>query len=199
MASGSWGVQRYNRGATGAGQTFYGNSVNATAIAAITPAVDVLHACPFFIPEPIQVDKFEYNLAVAGASSLAIVGLYYNKEGQLYPGNLLVQSAQIDQNTGLEGLKATTLTGSAILNLDAGLYWSVYWQDATASQVSGVAVGGLGVTLGYTEAAPPVARTGITHAATFVPTTGVLPSTFPTTSPSYVVVAQTLVLLRPIK
>ena len=142
------------------------------------------------------MDRFEYEVSTAGASSLGLLGIYYNKEGLVFPGNLLVQSAQIDQNTGLEGLKATTLTGSAILNMDAGLYWIVYCQDATAAALRAPAVGAMSTTLGFTEAAPPVARLGLNVANTFVPTTGVLPATFPTASVTYVTVAQPLVLLR---
>lgn len=199
MAVGSWGVQRYHKGTAGAGQTFYSNAVNATALTTVTPAADILHASPWFVSEPIVVDKFEYEVSTAGASSLGLLGLYYNKEGLLYPGTLAATSAQIDQNTGLEGLKATTLTGSAILQLDAGLYWWVYQQDATAAALRAIALGAHSQTLGNTEAAPPVPRTGINHALTFTPTTGVLPATFPTTSPSYVVVAQPLVIVRAIR
>lgn len=192
-------LTRFNKGAVGAGQAFYSNSVNATALTTVTPAADILHASPWFVPEPIVVDKFEYEVSTAGASSLGLLGLYYNVEGKLYPGTLAATSAQIDQNTGLEGLKATTLTGNAILNLDAGMYWWVYQQDATAAALRAVALGAMSVTLGFTEAAPPVARVGINHALTFTPTTGVLPATFPTATPSYVVVAQPIVLVRVIR
>lgn len=199
MAHGAWGTQRFNKGTLGAGATFYSNSINATALTTVTPAADILHASPWFVPEPIFMDKFEYEVSTAGASSLGLLGLYYNKEGvngTLLPGTLIVSSAQIDQNTGLEGLKATTLTGASIIRLDAGLYWWVYCQDATAAALRAVALGAMSTTLGFTEAAPPVARVGINVANTFVPTTGTLPATFPTTGLSYVVVAQPLVIVR---
>lgn len=198
MAFGAYGNLRINKGAVGAGQTYYSNSINATALTTVTPAADILHASPWFVPEPIQVSKFEYEVSTAGASSIGLLGLYYNKEGQTCPGALLSSSAQIDQNTGLEGLKATSFTAANYLKIDAGLYWWVYCQDATAAALRAVALGAMSTSLGFTEAAPPVARVGINVANTFVPTTGVLPANFPTTGLTYVVVAQPIVLVTAI-
>jgi hypothetical protein len=197
---------KYHKGAVKVGQTFYplGAKINA-ALSTLAQAIDKLIAFPFLIEEYVEVDKLELDVTGAGgAGNRVAFGIYSNTgPGVLHPEDLMVASIEGDGTaTGLNAV--TTLTGNSILKLSPGVYWLAYTNgNGTVATVRALASTALPCHLGWTEAAPAVARTGIQVDRAFVPAgVGVqatLPVTFPDpgTVPIYITTAVPMVLARP--
>lgn len=195
----------YHKGAIKNGQTFYTNAPAFTALATLAQAIDKLIATPFIIPEYVEIDKLEIEVTGAGgAGNRVTFGIYSNEaSGRFYPEQNLFTSIEGDGTaTGLNA--ATTLTGNSILRLDAGIYWLAYTNgNGTVATVRAVASAAAWPLLGWSEAAPPVARTGVitdrTYVAVGVGVAGSLPSNFPDpgTNPAYIATAVPIVVMRP--
>jgi len=85
---------------------------------------DVMRAWPFFIPMNKMFDLFVWLQLALGASTKMRFGLYTNKMGDIYPGNLIWASAEWDLS--IMGVYYKEEAISPVLKLNGPkLYWFV--------------------------------------------------------------------------
>jgi hypothetical protein len=149
-------IGRYNfanKGTGGPGQTRIGNGDNCAAVSTIALAIDKFWACPILLPAG-RLSKIGYEVSGAGGagckSRLALCGPI-TKTGIVYPGQLLLETAEADATA--TGLKEDSIT----LDVDEGMYWMVLWSGGgTLATFRGTPLAGLPSLVGYTSTPAPI-------------------------------------------
>ena len=90
---------------------------------------DKLYAYPFIVPVAQSFDRIVVGVSAAQAGGVARVGIY-DDDGDVYPDNLIVSSAELD--CSVIGYKTTVIAET----LDPGLHWLVIISDSTAANIT---------------------------------------------------------------
>ena len=101
----------------------YHFGITANALSAYATAANVIDVLPFYVPEPQSFDRLAIHVTTAG-TGLARLGIYADN-GDIYPGELVIDAGEVDTST--TGTKARIIE----LTLDTGLYWIARLQSGT--------------------------------------------------------------------
>jgi hypothetical protein len=114
-------------GAT-ADRYYAAGAVNCTALTALTLTANQIYAVPWLPQRSGIIDRLAFNVTTAVANN-AVMGLYANAAGSLYPGALLV--AGTPQSTGTIGAKLAAISQSIIAS-------QIYWLVINAGAAIGI-------------------------------------------------------------
>lgn len=121
------GTTYYLHSGTAAFERWYTQTVFGITVSTAARARDVLVAHPFIVERKITIDRIGIEITAAGtAGSVVRLGIY-NDDGNIYPGTPLINAGTI------AGDSATVQSIVINQEMEAGLYWLIYWHNSVAS------------------------------------------------------------------
>ncbi len=101
----------------------YHFGITANVLSAYATAANVIDVLPFYVPEPQSFDRLAIHVTSASTGQ-ARLGIYADN-GDIYPGELVIDAGEVDTSTTGTKVRAIELT------LDTGLYWIARLQSGT--------------------------------------------------------------------
>lgn len=101
---------------------YYCGQETAYLLSTVAAPRDILYAYPFIVPIQQSFDRLSVAVTTGQTGGIGELALYEDN-GSVYPGDLVVESAELDFSSA--GVKEQVISET----LDPGLYWLVLWHD----------------------------------------------------------------------